>query len=332
MEDDNVLSSTTDTAKPVRISTRRVHQAEDLGGTVYHPHEVRKLRASESFGMELNAATFSGITIGLLQYASPVVITSPTPRGDFYQVNFTAFGAIRMGTGRTEGEIAPTSAVLQDWTTPTIIRGWGDPAKMIGLRIPRTLIEDSAVTLHGSSPEQGLRLKHQINLEIGAGSSFANLVRALARDLDQVASTLANPLVGAPLAESLVRLLTLAATEQQQLVPAPAAGPLIVARAVEYMEAYAHRPLTVSDIAQAVNVSTRSLQQGFRQHRGSTPMATLREIRLIAARTQLEKATAQDSIAEVAANWGFSNPGRFAVQFAQRFGMRPSEVRPTRAN
>ncbi|MGO1552980.1 MAG: helix-turn-helix domain-containing protein [Micrococcaceae bacterium] len=326
MEDDNVLNSARGTESLIHINTDRVQQAEALGGTVYHPHEVRTLTRGAPFGMSLTAATFSGMTIGLLQYASQVSINTSAPRHDYYQVNFTAFGTARMGNGRVESTMAPDRAVIQDWTTPTQIRGWDSPARMIGVRIPRTLLENSASALRDNPTESPIALNHSLRLDTGAGSTFAGIVRNLARDLNQVTSTLTNPLIGAPVAESIIRLLLVGATEDHHQPPGSATSATIVARAIEYMEANARQPLTVEDIARSVSVSTRSLQLGFRQHRQTTPMTVLRDIRLDAARAEMENAAEGTLVTDVAEAWGFGNRGRFAHLFHQRFGVHPSEI------
>lgn len=72
-------------------------------------------------------------------------------------------------------------------------------------------------------------------------------------------------------------------------------------------------PLTVSSIASRSFVSVRSLQQGFRRHLGTSPMAYLRAVRLRRAhQTLLESDPSTVSVAAVAYRWGFSNLGRFA--------------------
>ena len=46
------------------------------------------------------------------------------------------------------------------------------------------------------------------------------------------------------------------------------------------MEAEAHLPRTLATLATRSHVSTRALQQGFRRHLQTTPMAYLRDVRL----------------------------------------------------
>ncbi len=108
---------------------------------------------------------------------------------------------------------------------------------------------------------------------------------------------------------------------EQPRAPAPRA----IRRATELIAAHAAEPLTVSDIAEAVGLSVRALQEGFRRFLDTTPTACLCETRLRQVRREL---TAADptvtTVTETAIRWGFLHPGRFSVQYHKRFGETPS--------
>ncbi|MBT2504017.1 AraC family transcriptional regulator [Curtobacterium sp. ISL-83] len=98
-------------------------------------------------------------------------------------------------------------------------------------------------------------------------------------------------------------------------------------RAVDFIHAHARDPLTVGAIACAANTSIRSLQENFRNVLGTTPMLYLREVRLDGVRADLLAADPHlSSVGTIAGRWGFSHLGRFAGEYAQRFGERPSHT------
>jgi transcriptional regulator GlxA family with amidase domain len=97
-------------------------------------------------------------------------------------------------------------------------------------------------------------------------------------------------------------------------------------QAIDFMHANMHRPLTVIDIAEAVGVSVRSLQAGFRQFKDTTPVAYLRRIRLQTAHAELSSPENTLMVNEVALKWGFTQMGRFAAQYRATFGVYPSET------
>lgn len=98
-----------------------------------------------------------------------------------------------------------------------------------------------------------------------------------------------------------------------------------VRTAIAFMEAHAHEPITVGDIAIAAATTTRSLQSAFRRAFDLTPMQYLRRMRLTLARDQILGSTnPRLSVRDVASRWGFAHPGRFAQQYAATFGEHPS--------
>ncbi|MFJ4297902.1 helix-turn-helix transcriptional regulator [Curtobacterium sp. NPDC089689] len=100
-----------------------------------------------------------------------------------------------------------------------------------------------------------------------------------------------------------------------------------VQRAKTFMHARFDRPLTVPQIAEAAEVSVRTLQEAFQRHEGVTPMAFLREIRLEKARLGLQLADPDvSSVAAVAISCGFKHMGRFSGAYHEEFGEYPGET------
>lgn len=105
------------------------------------------------------------------------------------------------------------------------------------------------------------------------------------------------------------------------------AHPRALQRAVAFIDANAYRDITPVDIAGAAGVSLRSVQLAFRRHLDVTPTAYLRQVRLHGARDALTAADAADeTVAAIAARWGFFNPGRFARQYREEIGELPRQT------
>ncbi|KAA1422956.1 helix-turn-helix transcriptional regulator [Mumia zhuanghuii] len=102
-------------------------------------------------------------------------------------------------------------------------------------------------------------------------------------------------------------------------------GVSVVSRASDFIAAHAHEPLAVGDIADAVGVGARSLQQAFRRHVSTTPMEYVRRVRLDRARSDLLAADPGTStVSQIALDWGFTNAGRFARHYQRAYGEAPS--------
>jgi AraC-like DNA-binding protein len=95
-------------------------------------------------------------------------------------------------------------------------------------------------------------------------------------------------------------------------------------RAVEYAE-HLRRPIGIAELEAATGVSRRVLELAFQETLGVTPITYLRWSRMHGARAELGAAD-RDSVrvADIRARWGFSEPGRFAVDYRRLFGESPS--------
>jgi transcriptional regulator GlxA family with amidase domain len=101
--------------------------------------------------------------------------------------------------------------------------------------------------------------------------------------------------------------------------------PELLRQAIVFIHENAHRDITLSDIAAAVNVTPRSVQYTFRRHLGTTPLEYLRRVRLDRAHRELEAADpAVDTVMAIAGRWGFSHAGRFSGMYKRAFGRPPS--------
>jgi AraC-like DNA-binding protein len=92
------------------------------------------------------------------------------------------------------------------------------------------------------------------------------------------------------------------------------------------MRANASLPLTITEIADAAGCSVRALQMAFQRFRGTTPMRVLLQVRLEQARSEMLRAGQTESLARIAAEYGFSSPTRFAQSFRRKYGVYPSEM------
>ena len=116
---------------------------------------------------------------------------------------------------------------------------------------------------------------------------------------------------------------------QEFLAPAqPDQRRAVVQNAMDYIDDHLAERITLDDLANAVHMSARSIQQGFREELGTTPMAYVRERRLQRVNEELTDAIPADrvTVTQVAERWGFHHLGSFAVEYRKRWGEAPSET------
>ncbi|WP_060574315.1 MULTISPECIES: AraC family transcriptional regulator [unclassified Pseudonocardia] len=102
--------------------------------------------------------------------------------------------------------------------------------------------------------------------------------------------------------------------------------PLVVRRAVAFIERHAHEDITSDHIATAAGVGRRRLQHAFREHCGVSPTRYLRRVRLAHAHRELLAAdpTRGDTVGAIADAWQLPHHGRFAVEYRAAYGVTPA--------
>jgi len=123
----------------------------------------------------------------------------------------------------------------------------------------------------------------------------------------------------------VMHLLELIDAEGDHSLP-PSARRRMVDRARDYALAHPERPVNILELCNQIGASRRKLQYCFQEALGINPLAYLRTIRLNAVHRQLRRATEADSVQSIAADWGFWHLSRFASDYRQLFGCKPSET------
>ncbi|KQZ48598.1 hypothetical protein ASD54_17210 [Rhizobium sp. Root149] len=193
------------------------------------------------------------------------------------------------------------------------------------LEIPQADLRSKLGNLVGRTIHESLQFQLTLKIDTGPGRLLSLIGRALAEGLNQDINSNASTLqiLSDAVASCLVELVwhnyTPSVESATNLLT-----PKYIENAIAFMQANLHKPLTVDAIAAAVSVSPRSLQQGFKQFRETTPMAYLKELRLQAAHRELQWAPPGVSVSDIGRKWGFSHLGRFAAEYRDRFGRAPS--------
>lgn len=96
----------------------------------------------------------------------------------------------------------------------------------------------------------------------------------------------------------------------------------------EYMSAYYHQSITLTDIARAACLSPNHFLRSYKQLFGMSPHQYLSNRRLQESRRLLLQT--DKSITDICIEVGFQSPSSFSGLFAKRFAMSPSEFRHKR--
>ncbi|EPJ48217.1 MAG: hypothetical protein OFPI_30560 [Osedax symbiont Rs2] len=98
-----------------------------------------------------------------------------------------------------------------------------------------------------------------------------------------------------------------------------------VRRVIEYLQVHASELPDIQMLCTIAGISERSLQYGFIDSLGTTPIQYLRLVRLNGARSDL-LAAQKDKVSDVAMRWGFLELGRFSKEYKKLFHELPSKT------
>ena len=96
----------------------------------------------------------------------------------------------------------------------------------------------------------------------------------------------------------------------------------------EYIHARLSEPLPLSELCRHAGLKVRTLETGFREVTGLTPIAYIRSLRLNTVRRALHDPSArQRSISDIALDNGFWHLSQFATDYRKLFGETPINTR-----
>lgn len=243
---------------------------------------------------------------------------------DEYVVMWTTDGGGRVDVGRQEVAFTPATPMMFPTGRPFAFDLQDVRQSLV--QFDRTALERVAAEVHGAQPGP-LVFDHTATPRTAELRGWnAQVQRAAAIVLGRASvSPLALVEVARDTARSLLRTFPhkLLAPD----VPLPQGATGRVREAIEYMHAFAHTPISTTDVAEHVGLSVRGLQQAFQRQVGTAPNALLRGIRLDRVREELRRASVGDlTVASVAMRWGFAHLGRFSAAYAARFSEYPRDT------
>ncbi|WP_338661164.1 AraC family transcriptional regulator [Pararoseomonas sp. SCSIO 73927] len=297
------------------FETSDAEEARERISRVMQPHALRLERGAERAAprFHMDFLRLRGVGLGTIAFG-PARIEVP-PLDGYHLVLLCLSGGAVLRAGGAELSVGPEAGALCPAGQPFSGRFSADCEQLI-LRIDRERL------LAFTGGRLG-RLAARLDLRSARLRPWLSVLRGLAGDAAAVRLSGEDPAVAADYEQLLLRLLL---AGQEEAAPArDAVRPAALRRALACVEARAAEPLTLADIAAAAGVPERTLHEAFRRHLGTTPLRHLRDLRLDRAWARLR--AGGEGVTEAAMAVGFTHLGRFAGDYAARFGERPSETR-----
>jgi AraC-like DNA-binding protein len=265
---------------------------------------VELLTDPRTFSVAQRVAAYGPVVVAEICTDTDMGVSCGTLRGT-YRVNLVRSGCVE-SSHRGSSLIAGTDTAVLYQPEGEARSRWAADSRILSVRIDRCAVEDALSDSLGRQLTSQIDFTSCVSARSAATHSWINMMSLFADQLFRVDSVLHQPMVGLPFVDSLVHGLLLVADHPYRHAvtgSTPVVNSRVVRTAVEFIDSEAHLPLTVSSIAARCHVSVRSLQQEFRRHLDTSPMAYLREVRLRRAhQCLLESDPSTTSVTAVAYN------------------------------
>ncbi|MGP9812749.1 AraC family transcriptional regulator [Rhodopseudomonas sp. NSM] len=276
----------------------------------------------EGFGsfVKLDVTAF-----GFCRYASQSVV-------EFSETDFARLQIALRGNGRTTSGGSSVEVDRERWCvsspgTPSRLE-YGAGYEQLVIRFSNEKLMATLEAMLGVKPRGRLVFAPTVRIDDCGALALRDFGLFLARHVDPAKPPL-PPLMLREFEHTLmVSLLSVARHNFSDQLDrnAPDTAPDYVRVAEEFIAAAWNRAITINDLAAVTNVGVRSLFKSFQKHRGYSPMAFAKTIRLNKAREMLLQGDPSRSVTSVAFACGFSNLGHFAHDYRQKHGELPSET------
>lgn len=313
----------------VAVRTADPDEAREVCGENLYPRTMRLFEPGARLDARFSFMHLRSLTVGDVRYGA--AITGVTEEIGSYHTNVPVSGRFWASQGGRPIDGNPGHAAVYRPYGRIDLHYAGADCHFYALRVDKSALEGTLSALLDVPVRDTIRLSASIDATAPAGRTYLGLVRLLAGEIGNPGTLYGEPLVAAPFEEALLTALLLAADHQhrdalQRRAPWRHA-PRSIVPAVDAVHAEPQRPFTVEMLAGIAGITSRQLRIGFQRQFGRTPMAYVRDARLMAAHAELvEGDPGATSVAEVARRWGFPQVGRFTARYVECFHERPEET------
>ncbi|NYZ11151.1 helix-turn-helix domain-containing protein [Azospirillum sp. RWY-5-1] len=158
------------------------------------------------------------------------------------------------------------------------------------------------------------------------GMNVVLRLKAILSELRRLPASVQSPQVSKLVTDDILSLLLTSTTPMLQRIDPPHRQHL-ARKAASMLRQEANSPLSIRELCERLGINWRTLNMGFRELYGVPPKTYMRLSRLHHVRRVLSEADpATTNVTAVAVSWGFFQLGRFAVEYRQLFGEKPSDT------
>jgi AraC-like DNA-binding protein len=306
-----------------RFETQSLEEARVHMSTVFRSHRLR-LAGRAPLSVRHESRRTGRMSLHWLRYGTSVDMSAPE-MDDFYLFQFTLQGHCDVTHGQQSASTSGGEAYVVDPARP-LTKAWAADCEQLIIKIDREEFE-SFMQQEAGIDAMGRLAFHFRPIRVGSDQpGLLPLLQSLGREIP-AGGGFYHQRVMPHLEPTLMALLlsTFPHSLQGEFDRATQpCAPFYVRRAEQYIRTHARSPIKMDDVVAAAGVSSRSLFNGFRRFRDTTPMAYIKAVRLDLAKDELTRAEpTHATVTDIAIGCGFTHLSKFARDFKLRFGISP---------
>lgn len=301
---------------------------DELVGRVNHlmsHHTVLPAREGR-FSAQISGFQTPGLSMFHMDYGMPLRLRA-APLDDYLAISLPLTGSMRVSHKGTSFTAEAERVGFVGTPEDELVMDWDEDLTLLVMRVELTDLRRFAGRLLTAEDGELDRLRFDPIMAPAATAATLSQARLMQELVGVADAGEVNPLAAAQVREQVMGTLLLGQDNTWSDTlrhRGRSRSPRSTVRdAAELMAARAGEPIGIAEIAREVGLSVRALHAGFRREFGCSPKQHLQRLRLDRAHAELQAGT-ELRVIDVAYRWGFSNPGRFAGAYRERFGTSPA--------
>jgi AraC-like DNA-binding protein len=272
-------------------------------------------------------ARLSTISINYLEYGAEVEI-SANRLEDFYLLQKLISGTTNYQSDDGEQLATRGTGLVIDCNTD-VLQQWSNDCRQLQIKIDRKALEQNLNRMLGAPIKKPLRFDVLMDLDEPKIASWWRFIEYLVKEFESGDSVMTiGPAVAFIESAIMTNLLIAHRNNYSDALLDQESGvvPSHVKKAEDYIRNNIADNIEMDAIVKASGVSKRTLYDGFRRFRRTTPMNFLRSHRLEKVREDLLASSGDQSVTEIISSWGVTQFGRFASYYKLVYGESPSDT------
>lgn len=308
------------------FQTKDADEAREVVSKVYCDHTLAPTRSGPLDACH-NRVRLNAMSINYMQYGTDINV-EPGTLDSFYLFQLPINGAAQITTGNRE---FITTTGMSSAINPTDYTKmhWNKDCKKLMVQVRTEAMESRLSRLLMRPIDKPILFDPCIQKDNIFAHNWWRQIKHLVSDLDHDMDPWRSRHVLEDLERNLLTNLlysfnhnyleTLQAQEIQ-------AAPKHVKQAEDYILKNLKEPISIEKLVKVTGVSQRSIFNGFKSFRGTTPMKFILQSRLEKVRAELMDPTQNKTVTDIAIKWNFTQLGRFSVSYKKVYGESPSET------